>query len=329
MKSKKNCYTVVDEAHQLLKDKIFRFKFNRAWELNCRLRERNVEITWLLLSATLRHSDEYLLSASLHVDLDVVVRGAVKPENLKIELIQTESLADALQRVKALAPEIVYVKSYAEARQVIEIMPDAAIWTSHMTHSEKQAAMQHLERGGVLVATYGLGVGLNLKVRGRFPRNICALGIPWSAESLVQAAGRERQGGDFWIVEWQLGEQAKSPNRHLQELATMLLLEEPEAVFGLFEPQMVQQPSHPMSFPKYSHLRNTALAAKCYESSGSWCAICCGPHASSACPKVRGICFTCGSTGHPSKTCQSTRLVQVRPQLDRAVMHFCLTQFCS
>jgi hypothetical protein len=69
----------------------------------------------------------------------------------------------------------------------------------HATHCKAHAAVQHLERGGILVATYGFGVGLNLKVRNKFPSKICALGIPWSAESAVQAAGRMREGGVFRI----------------------------------------------------------------------------------------------------------------------------------
>ena len=325
----KQCYVIVDEVHQVLKDK-FRFKFNRAFELSSRLRERNVKVTWLLLSATLRMSDEHPLAAALHVDIDVVLRGAVKPDNVKMVLIQTQCLAEAIQRAKGLEPQIIYVTSYAEARNVTEIIPEAAVWTSRMTQSEKHAAMQHLERGGILVATYGLGIGLNLLVRGRFPSKICALGIPWSAESAVQAAGREREGGIFWIIEWELGKQAKSPIRGLQELATLLLVEEPEAVFQLFEADTYPAAlSQPMSVPKYSDLRNNALLAKAFTSSVSWCAICCEPHASSACSKVKGICFTCGSTGHPAKTCQSSRLSQVPPHFDRVFMCFLLDTLVS
>lgn len=319
--SGQQCYTIVDEVHQVLKDK-FRFKFNCAYELSSRLRERNVKVTWLLLSATLRQSDEHPLAAALHVDIGVVVRGAVKPDNVKMVLIETQCLAEAIQRAKGLEPQIIYVKSYAEARKVTEIIPEAAIWTSRMSQSEKHAAVQHLERGGILVATYGFGVGLNLKVRSKFPSKICALGIPWSAESAVQAAGRMREGGIFWIIEWELGTQAKSPIRGMQELATILLVQEPEAVFQLFEADTLPAAlSKPMSVPKYSDLRNSALLAKSFTASVSWCAICCEPHTSSACSKVKGVCFTCGSTGHPAKTCQSSRLSQVPPHFHRVFIY--------
>ncbi len=54
-----------------------------------------MKATWLLLSATLRQSDEHPLAAALHVDIDVVVRGAVKPDNVKMVLIETQCLAEA------------------------------------------------------------------------------------------------------------------------------------------------------------------------------------------------------------------------------------------
>ena len=327
--SGQQCYTIVDEAHQILKDK-FRFKFNRAYELSSRLRERNVKVTWLLLSATLRQSDEHPLAAALHVDIDVVVRGAAKPDNINMVLIETGCLGEAIQRVKGLQPEIIYVKTYSEARRVAEAIPAAAVWASRLTPAEKHAAVQHLERGGILVATYGFGVGLNLKVRSKFPSKICAFGIPWSAESAVQAAGRMREGGVFWIIEWELGTQAKSPIRGLQELATILLVEDPEAVFQLFE---VDTPPaarpQPLPVPKYSDIRKNALLAKAFTASVSWCAICCGPHASSTCSKVRGVCFTCGSTGHPAKTCQSSRLSQVPPHFHRVFMYCLLDTLVS
>ena len=56
----------------------------------------------------------------------------------------------------------------------------------------------------VLVATYGLAIGLNLLVQGRFPTRIAALGMPWSAEALVQLIGRERDGGDVCIIHWDI-----------------------------------------------------------------------------------------------------------------------------
>jgi hypothetical protein len=97
----------------------------------------------------------------------------------------------------------------------------SAVWGSKLPVEQRNQAIAQFEAGNVsaskpfkfecneilkqvLVATYGLATGLNLLIQGRFPTCIVALGVPWSAEALVQLIGRERDGGNVYIIHWDL-----------------------------------------------------------------------------------------------------------------------------
>jgi autonomous glycyl radical cofactor GrcA len=202
---KKEVIVVADEAHQFIKDRDWRRILNRSWELSSQLREAKVKAAWILLSATLRAEDDCNLAEALQVDIDVVVRDELKqPQDVNVQVITTVTLEEAVDRAKAVNAQIIFVKKYAEANKVAELLGGAAVWASKLPDDEKNQAIAQFEAGNVLVATYGLATGLNLLVQGRFPRCIAALGLPWSAEATVQLIGRERDGGDVYIIHWDL-----------------------------------------------------------------------------------------------------------------------------
>ena len=49
----KNVITIVDESHTLTQDRSWRH-YSRVWELQANFRFMNIDVSWLLLSATLR-----------------------------------------------------------------------------------------------------------------------------------------------------------------------------------------------------------------------------------------------------------------------------------
>ena len=95
-------------------------------------------------------------------------------------------------------------------------------------------ALRHLETGGTLVATYGLSVGLNLKVGGKCIDSIALFGCPWSLSAFVQAASRIRAGGNATFIAWDFKDQAISGKPGVKELATLLLSGYIDEIFDAF-----------------------------------------------------------------------------------------------
>jgi hypothetical protein len=137
-------------------------------------------------------------------------------------------------------------------------------------------------------------------------------GVPYSAASLVQLIGRIRCGGKFriFVTAEELSHKAKGCNcsKEEQEIATLLLAGDLDAIFGLFEGNSSVKPSTDLTdtfLPFEQHKRNV-LAVQNYipgeDSTG--CAICRGDHATARCACLTGICFACGKQGwHGSKNC--------------------------
>jgi hypothetical protein len=91
------------------------------------LREAKVTAVWILLSATLRAEDDYKLASALQVDIDVIVRDKLQqPQNVNIQVIQSLSIETAALHAKSFKPQIIYVKTYADATKVRSILKSSA-----------------------------------------------------------------------------------------------------------------------------------------------------------------------------------------------------------
>ncbi len=339
---KKNVIVVADEAHQFIKDRYWRRILNRSWELSSELREAKVKAVWILLSATLRAEDECDLAEALQVDIDVVVRDELKqPQDVNVQVITTSTLEEAVVRAKAVKAQIIFVKKYAEANKVAELLGGAAVWASKLPDDQNNQAIAQFEAGNVLVATYGLATGLNLLVQGRFPRRIAALGLPWSAESTVQLIGRERDGGDVYIIHWDLESTAHkgtfvccvlyvvaSRDHTLtgtdaqRELATHLCKpgnQGIQSIFGLFDRVRSAQSAAPYIGHQTQafghHLRNARLLQQYVRhAEADACVICGGAHATASCARLHGICYACGDRsffGHSAANCPNRNRIKL------------------
>lgn len=113
--------TTGHKPHGIVSRYIHRPVFNRSWELSHQLLEANVTAAWILLSASLRAEDDCKLASALQVRIDVVVRDqaiTVKPQNVNVEVIECLSLEAAVLHANSFKPQIIYVKTYAEATKV-------------------------------------------------------------------------------------------------------------------------------------------------------------------------------------------------------------------
>lgn len=82
----RTCLVVIDEAHQVLQEK-WRLVINRAWEFGSRLKQRNIDCSWLLLSGTLRPEEDQPLAEALAIPkIHTVLRGSARTENLTVEV---------------------------------------------------------------------------------------------------------------------------------------------------------------------------------------------------------------------------------------------------
>jgi hypothetical protein len=226
-----------------------------------------------------------------------------------MQVVQTDSLLGAINKVKDMNPQIIFVKTYNEARMVVQKLPGTVAWWSRASEEEKNLALQHLETGGTLVSTYGLSVGLNLKVGGKCVDKIALFGCPWSLSALVQAASRIREGGTAFVVGWDLMHTAQSGVIPAQkEVAALLvsgLIDEIFDAFGTAE-TVPKSVASAKPLPKYQDCRADALIVQGLLLEGIFdgCILCGGSdHHETKCEIVRGLCFTCGFTGHPSKSC--------------------------
>jgi hypothetical protein len=228
-----------------------------------------------------------------------------------------DSFAAAIDKAKVINAQIVYVKTYSEARRVAQAL-GTLFWTSKQSEEEQNQAIQHLQNGGTLVATYGLGVGLNMKSRGKSIRRIAEFGCPWSVSACVQAASRIREGGIATVIAWDLREQARSGHPGQKEVASLLVAGLIDEIFDTFGPTVIVAPaSVSMQEPQrsYEECREDALLVQTMQLDGTLdnCVICGGNHSAVNCQAVIGLCLTCGQTGHPSKSCPLAKAIPACP----------------
>ena len=112
-----------------------------------------------------------------------------------IQLPQVCTLND---RVAVGHAQLTYVKTKAEADTLAKAR-SVKCYHSRQCHDENVAALRALSSGNPIIATYGLGVGVNLMSNGQAISTVDHHGVPYSAASLVQLIGRIRRGGKFRI----------------------------------------------------------------------------------------------------------------------------------
>ncbi len=224
-----------------------------------------------------------------------------------MQVVQADTLQVAIDKVKELKPQIVFVKTYREARVLADVL-GAVAWCSRASEQEKTMALEHLENGGMLVSTYGLSVGLNLTVRGKCIEIIVLFGCPWGLSSLVQAASRIRDGGTAYVIACDLKEQATSGKPGEKELAALLLPGYIDEIFDAFGTAVTVPRSVTAAkpTPNYQDCRADAMVVQGMQLDGTIgeCILCGGSdHCEAKCQIMRGLCFTCGFSGHPAKSC--------------------------
>ena len=185
-------------------------------------------------------------------------------------------------------------------------------WCSQLPETEKHEALKMLASGRPIVATYGLSVGLNLAFGNRRVRGVVLMGLPYSASSAVQAASRIRDGGTVKVFVWDLAETAASAGP-AAELATLLLTDDIDGIFDLFSPgsipavPLLEEQSGEVE-PGYNEIRDDAQAVKYMDENEEdlygTCGICRGLHFTNRCHELHGKCFSCGLSGHGSKSCK-------------------------
>lgn len=301
---------VIDEVHQILQDSSYRFNFNRAWELGSRLEA--AAIPWLLVSASLRVDEEQTLCRALNIkSIDCVLRGQARPAGVSFKIVHCASFADACKKAAQHSIDIMFVKTYKEARQVVASVPEIKkFWCSKLRDDEKSDALLELAKGRPIVATYGLSVGVNLSYGSRPVQNVALFGLPYSASSFVQAAGRIRRGGTVLVLAWDLHKTAACVEPTAQvELATLLLTDDVDGIYDLFSPSSSTSPvSIPDEEATYNEIHEDACSVSAMdmdeEELARTCGICCGPHVTNRCPELHGKCFSCGLSGHGTKICK-------------------------
>jgi len=193
----------------------------------------------------------------------------------------------------------------------------AVAWWSKASEDEKTTALEHLENGGMLVATYGLGVGLNMKSRGKSISRIAEFGCPWSLAACVQAASRIREGGVVKIIGWDLPDKARSGDLGQKQVASLLVAGLTEEIFDAFGTNdTVSSVTSTKPIPDFEDCRADALFVQGLQQDGTLdeCILCGGSdHLEANCQNVRGICFTCGVSGHPAKSCPNAMKVPACP----------------
>ena len=121
-----------------------------------------------MLSASLRAEDDCKLASALQVRIDVVVRDkaiTAKPQNVNVEVIECLSLEAAVSHADSFKPQIIYVKTYAEATkvrpklaivstqietpQVADKLGGAPVWGSRLPVEQKNQAIAQFEAGNV------------------------------------------------------------------------------------------------------------------------------------------------------------------------------------
>jgi hypothetical protein len=92
---------------------------------------------------------------------DTKIRGDPRPSSgLQIEILPMNEMH------KSDRAQLTYVKTIAEA-EFFAAEHGIVYYHSKMSASEQSKALDALAAGIPVVATYGLGVGLNLKVKGK------------------------------------------------------------------------------------------------------------------------------------------------------------------
>jgi hypothetical protein len=234
-----------------------------------------------------------------------------------MQVVQADTLQVAIDKVKELKPQIVFVKTYSEARMLADLL-GAVAWWSRASEEAKTTALEHLENGGMLVSTYGLSVGLNLTVRGKCIEIIVLFGCPWGLSALVQAASRIRYGGTAYVIACDLKEQATSGKPGEKELAALLLPGYIDEIFDAFGTAVTVPRSVTAAkpTPNYQDCRADAMVVQGMQLDGTIdeCILCGGSdHCEANCQIMRGLCFTCGFTGHPAKSCPMVTKVPICP----------------
>jgi hypothetical protein len=317
---------VIDEVHQLNQDKSYRFIFNRAWELGSLLSLLNGKLSWILLSATVRRDEEELLFQALNLTkFENVIRGSTRIPGTQVD-IHEESLPGP-------PAQLTFVRSRAEA-EIIAAKLGAACWHSKLDDETKVAALKSMAEGHRLVATYGLGVGLNIRICGQPITSVDIHGTPYSASCLVQAVGRIRNGGTARLFVPDLYEKMRSTNVQEKEIATLLFDRDIEGIFDLFDaPSAASEKKAketvttgrnytPQPFSTFEiHKRNASLVQQ-YVPEVDVCVICDGAHETAKCTHLNGICFVCGERSffkHSAANCPSRHC----NSLLVAPKHFC------
>jgi hypothetical protein len=182
-----------------------------------------------------------------------------------MQVVQTGTLQDAIHKVKGIKPQIIFVKHYSEARMLAQSL-GAVAWWSRALEEEKNMALDHLEKGGMLVATYGLSVGLNLTVGGKCIEKIALFGCPWSMSALVQAASRIRDGGTAYVIACDLREQAVSSLPAQKEVAALRVAGMIDEIFDAFGTTDTVQKvvTSEKVLPVYQDCRTDALIVQSY-----------------------------------------------------------------
>ena len=157
------------------------------------------------LTLVSRREEEAKLTRMLKIaEFQLKIRGDPRPaSNVAIDILYQEE-----PERKEIA-QITFVKTRAEAEKLAAkwkvSLPMRVVLLRHtdqvkchhskLSSDDKAHALTSLAAGHPIVATYGLAVGMNLKVQGQPVKSVDTIALPWSVASFAHVVGRIRNAG--------------------------------------------------------------------------------------------------------------------------------------